>query len=136
MGMEGESINQRVVLIHDASGGVRTNAVRWIIDGFSLKPGDMFTFLSVLHEIHHPSMFDSFQILTSKLVHLLLSDLVLVGYKIRVDGSMFGANQKAIDKELERRKKEYKDNLELVQISKLYEMHEVTEGNFVFLSLG
>ncbi|KAI3748199.1 hypothetical protein L6452_11126 [Arctium lappa] len=100
--MEGENENQRVVLIHDACGGVRTNVVRWILDGFSLKSGDVFTFLSVLRQIHHP-----------------------MGYKIRVESSMFGANQKAIDEELARRKKEHQDNLELVQISKLYQMQQI-----------
>lgn len=54
--MEGQSPSQKVVLVHDASGGVRMNAVRWILDGFELKDGDMFVFLSVLHQIHHPSM--------------------------------------------------------------------------------
>ncbi|KAJ9540481.1 hypothetical protein OSB04_026987 [Centaurea solstitialis] len=100
--MEGENPSQRVVLIHDASGGVRTTAVRWIIDGFSLKSGDVFTFLFVLCEIHHP-----------------------MGYKIKVDGSMFGGNQKAINQEIARRKKEYQENLDLIEISKLYETKKI-----------
>nr|XP_043633579.1 inactive protein kinase SELMODRAFT_444075-like [Erigeron canadensis] len=104
--MEGETMkndNQRVVLVHDASGGVKTNAVRWILEGFKLKAGDIFTFLSVLHQVHHP-----------------------MGIKIRVDNSMFGGtNQKIIDDEIAWKKKEYDDNLELVQISKLYEMQEI-----------
>ncbi|CAI9272884.1 unnamed protein product [Lactuca saligna] len=101
--MEGQSSSQKVVLVHDASGGVRMNAVSWILDGFELKDGDMFVFLSVLHQIHHP-----------------------MGYKIRVDSSMFGgANQKAIDEEVARKKKEHEDNLELVQLSTLYEMQKI-----------
>lgn len=49
-----------------------------------------------------------------------------MGYKIRVDSSMFGgANQKAIDEEVARKKKEHEDNLELVQLSTLYEMQKV-----------
>ncbi|KAK1409980.1 hypothetical protein QVD17_36511 [Tagetes erecta] len=101
--MDGQSKSQRVVLIHDASGGVRFKAVKWVLDGFLLKDGDEFTFLSVLHQIHHP-----------------------MGYKIRVDSSMFGgANQKAIDDEVARKKKEYDDNLQLLEISKLYKERKV-----------
>lgn len=36
-----------------------------------------------------------------------------------------GANQKAIDEEVARKKKEHEDNLELVQLSTLYEMQKV-----------
>ncbi|KAL8193638.1 hypothetical protein R6Q57_026773 [Mikania cordata] len=101
--MDGQRKSQRVVLIHDASGGVRFKALRWVLDGFLLKDGDMFTFLSVLHQIHHP-----------------------LGYKIRIDGSMFGgANQKVIDDEVARKKKEYDDNLQLLEISKKYQTHKV-----------
>lgn len=49
-----------------------------------------------------------------------------MGYKIRVDSSMFGgANQKAIDEEVARKKKEYENNSEIVKITKVYEMKEV-----------
>ncbi|KAI3799328.1 hypothetical protein L1987_34621 [Smallanthus sonchifolius] len=98
--MDGQS--QRVVLIHDASGGVRLKAVKWVLDGFLLKEGDVFTFVSVVHQILHP-----------------------MGYKIRVDSSMFGANQRAIDDEVARKKKEYDDNLQLLEISKLYQTRKV-----------
>lgn len=55
--MDGQRDGQRVVLAHDASKGVRVNCVRLVLDKFSLKPGDMLTFLSVVHQILHPSMF-------------------------------------------------------------------------------
>lgn len=55
-----------------------------------------------------------------------------MGYKIRVDSSMFGgANQKAIDDEVSRKKKEYDDNLQLLEISKLYKERKVIK---IFLS--
>lgn len=36
-----------------------------------------------------------------------------------------GANQKVIDDELAKKKKEFKDNIELAQVSKLYKMQKV-----------
>ncbi|GJV60199.1 probable serine/threonine-protein kinase PBL17 isoform X1 [Tanacetum coccineum] len=100
---ESQRESQRVVLIHDTSGGVKIKALKWVLEGFSLEAGDTFTFLSVLNQIYHP-----------------------LGYKIRVDGSMFvGANQKVIDDELAKKKKEFNNNLELAQVSKLYEMQKI-----------
>nr|GEW14213.1 MORN (Membrane Occupation and Recognition Nexus) repeat-containing protein [Tanacetum cinerariifolium] len=100
---ESQRESQRVVLIHDTSGGVKIKALKWVLEGFSLEAGDAFTFLSVLNQIYHP-----------------------LGYKIRVDGSMFvGANQKVIDDELAKKKKEFDNNLELAQVSKLYEMQKI-----------
>ncbi|KAI3793808.1 hypothetical protein L1987_36430 [Smallanthus sonchifolius] len=100
---QGQNQSQRVVLIHDASGGVRLKAVKWVLDGFLLKEGDAFTFVSVVHQILHP-----------------------MGYNIRVDNSMFGgANQRAIDDEVAKKKKEYDDNLQLTEISNLYQTRKV-----------
>ncbi|XP_076906740.1 uncharacterized protein LOC143562967 [Bidens hawaiensis] len=100
--MDGQRDSQRVVLAHDASRGVRVNCVRLVLDKFSLKPGDMLIFLSVVHQIQHP-----------------------MGYMMRLDSSMFGVNQKAIDDEIAMKKKEYDKDKELVQVSHLYEMLEV-----------
>ncbi|XP_071708255.1 inactive protein kinase SELMODRAFT_444075-like [Rutidosis leptorrhynchoides] len=94
--------SQRVVLVHDAYGRMRMNAVKWILDGFSLKAGDVFIILSVLHQIHHP-----------------------MGYKIRLDSSLFGANPKIIDDEIARMKKEHDDDHELVQISELCALKKI-----------
>lgn len=46
---------QRVVVIQDASREVSSSAVRWALQGLSLKPGDMLTLLSVLHQVDTPS---------------------------------------------------------------------------------
>ncbi|XP_076910418.1 uncharacterized protein LOC143568060 [Bidens hawaiensis] len=101
--MDGQSKSRTVVLIHDASGGVRLKGVKWALDGFLLKDGDVFILLAVVHQVHHP-----------------------MGYKIRVDSSMFGgANQRAIDDEIVRKKKEFDGNLQLLEISKLYQMRKV-----------
>lgn len=69
--MEGksQSQSQRVVLIHDASSGVRIKALNWVLDGFLLKAGDIFTFLSVINQIHHPSM------LLIQIINLFLYDM-------------------------------------------------------------
>ncbi|KAK9070147.1 hypothetical protein SSX86_010547 [Deinandra increscens subsp. villosa] len=102
---EGESqTSQRVVLAHDVSRGrgMGGKSMRCVIDKFHLKDGDMFTLLLVVHEIQHP-----------------------MGYTMKVDSSMFGVNQKTIDDEVAKKKKEYEDNTELVQISKLFQMQKV-----------
>ncbi|KAI3775664.1 hypothetical protein L1987_45413 [Smallanthus sonchifolius] len=99
--MEGNSQSQRVVLAHDASRGVRVNSLRLILDKL-LKAGDMFTLLSIVHQIQHP-----------------------MGYMLRVDSSMFGVNQQAIGDEIAKKKKEYEENIDLVQVFKLYEMQKV-----------
>lgn len=52
-----------------------------------------------------------------------------MGYKSRVDSSMFGANQKMVEDEVARKKKEYQNNTELTQISKLYEAQKVTKDH-------
>lgn len=54
---ESQRESQRVVLIHDASGGVKIKALKWVLEGFLLEAGDKFTFLSVLNQIYHPRMF-------------------------------------------------------------------------------
>ncbi|XP_076887214.1 uncharacterized protein LOC143537304 [Bidens hawaiensis] len=101
--MDGQSKSQRVVLIHDASRDMRLNGVKWALDGFSLKDGDAFILLAVVSQVHHP-----------------------MGYKIRVDSSMFGgANQRAIDDEIARKKKEFDDNLQLGETRKLYQLRKV-----------
>ncbi|KAK1421641.1 hypothetical protein QVD17_24131 [Tagetes erecta] len=99
--MEGQ--NQRIVLAHDASRGVRVKSMRSVLDKFLLKAGDTFTFVSVVHQIRHP-----------------------MGYMMRIESSMFGVNKKSIiDDEVAKKKKEYEDNMDLVQVSKLYEMQKV-----------
>lgn len=46
---------QRVVVIQDASSEVGSNAIRWVLQGLSLKQGDILTLLSVLCQVNNPS---------------------------------------------------------------------------------
>lgn len=52
--MSGEG-PERVVVIQDASRDVSPSAVRGILQGLSLKPGDALKFLGVLHQVNNPS---------------------------------------------------------------------------------
>ncbi|KAF2291779.1 hypothetical protein GH714_035562 [Hevea brasiliensis] len=88
---------QRVVVIQDASREVGSSAMRWALQGLSLKPGDILTLLSILHQVD---------------THMDSS-------------SLFGANEKIVDRELTRKKDEYEKNAELIQISKQYETQKV-----------
>ncbi|KAJ9172322.1 hypothetical protein P3X46_015571 [Hevea brasiliensis] len=105
---------QRVVVIQDASREVGSSAVRWALQGLSLKPGDILTLLSILHQVdtHSKSSY--------------AGSKNLLGYKSTVDSSsLFGANEKIVDRELTRKKDEYEKNAELIQISKQYETQKV-----------
>lgn len=46
---------QRVVVIQDSARGVDLSAVKWILQGFSMKPGDTLAIVSVLHQVINPS---------------------------------------------------------------------------------
>ena len=48
---------QRVLVIQDASRDVSSSAIRWTLQGLSLKPGDVVTLLGVLHQVNNPSTF-------------------------------------------------------------------------------
>ncbi|KDP34529.1 hypothetical protein JCGZ_11079 [Jatropha curcas] len=105
---------QRVVVIQDASREVSSSAVRWALQGLSLKPGDMLTLLSVLHQVYTPSK------------SLYAGSKKLLGYKSRIDSnSMFDVNEKIIEREVAKKKEEYAKNAQLVQISELYEKEKV-----------
>lgn len=52
---------QRVVVVQDASKDVCSSAIKWAIDGLSLKPGDELTLLGVLHQVNTPSTFSFMQ---------------------------------------------------------------------------
>ena len=166
---------QRVVVIQDASREVSSSAIKWALQGMSLRPGDTLTLLSVLHQVNNPSMLSfmgarkpskkSFEcgrrMNNNKLKHhvsntinwkrkrkeqmeqlyfideswsfcrhslficFLIFLLVSVGYKIRVDTSMFGANHKIVEEEVAKKKEEYQNNEDLTQLSKLYQMKQV-----------
>ncbi|KAF5729354.1 hypothetical protein HS088_TW21G01519 [Tripterygium wilfordii] len=49
---------QRVVVIQDASrNDVSAGAIGWVLQGLSLKPGDVLTLLGILHQVNPPSTF-------------------------------------------------------------------------------
>ncbi|XP_038710390.1 uncharacterized protein LOC120005034 [Tripterygium wilfordii] len=48
---------QRVVVIQDASRNVSAGAIGWVLQGLSLKHGDVLTLLGVLHQVNNPSTF-------------------------------------------------------------------------------
>ncbi|RVW18770.1 Inactive protein kinase [Vitis vinifera] len=105
---------QRVVVIQDASREVSSSAVKWALDGLSLKPGDELTLLGVLHQVNTPSTLSFMR--TRK----------MLGYKSRVDSnSMLAANQRMINREVTRKKQEYENSKEVLQISKLYDTKKV-----------
>ncbi|CAK7331879.1 unnamed protein product [Dovyalis caffra] len=93
---------QRVLVIQDASREVSSSAIKWALHGLSLKPGDMLTLLGVLYLINNPKE-----------------------HKSRVDSSMFGANQKIVDREVSRKINEYENHVELKELTQLYETHKV-----------
>ncbi|GFS37840.1 proline extensin-like receptor kinase 1 [Actinidia rufa] len=104
---------QRVVVIQDASREVSLGAIKWALQGMSLRPGDTLTLLSVLHQVNNPSMLS------------FMGARKPMGYKIRVDTSMFGANHKIVEEEVAKKKEEYQNNEDLTQLSKLYQMKKI-----------
>lgn len=47
---------QKVVVIQDASKDiVSSSAIKWVLQGLLLKPGDELTLLAVLHQVINPS---------------------------------------------------------------------------------
>ena len=47
--------SQRVLVIQDASRDVSYSAIKWTLQGLSLKPGDKLTLLAVIHQVKTPS---------------------------------------------------------------------------------
>ncbi|XAR54503.1 Non-specific serine/threonine protein kinase [Bertholletia excelsa] len=82
---------QRVMVIQDTSRDVSWTAIRWVLPRLSLKPGDEFMLFGVLHEVINP-----------------------MGYRSKVDCSLFGTNQNQVEGEMSRKKEEYSKNMEMV----------------------
>eukprot|EP00258_Populus_trichocarpa_P037014 XP_024453033.1 probable serine/threonine-protein kinase PBL5 [Populus trichocarpa] len=94
---------QRVVVIQDASRDMSPIAIRLVLNGFSLKPGDAIILFGVLHQVNNP-----------------------MGYRFKVDSkSMFGANPKFIEEEVSRKTEEYVNNVEILEIAKQCEMEQI-----------
>ncbi|KAJ0979069.1 hypothetical protein J5N97_014543 [Dioscorea zingiberensis] len=113
---------QRVVVVQDASRDISSSAIKWAIDGLSLKPGDELTLLGVLHQVNTPSTFS------------FMPSGKLMGYKIRVDSStILGTNQKTIQDEVRRKEEEYERSEEMKMISKLYQMKKMKKDKTYFM---
>ncbi|KAF6151885.1 hypothetical protein GIB67_010459 [Kingdonia uniflora] len=104
---------QRVVVIQDASREVSSSAIAWAQNGLMLKSGDRLILLGVLHQVNNPSTLS------------FMGAGKLLGYKSRMDSSMFGSNPKMIEEEVARKKEEYHNNEELIKISKQYKEQKI-----------
>ncbi|GMY22849.1 probable serine/threonine-protein kinase PBL3 isoform X1 [Fagus crenata] len=104
---------QRVLVIQDASRDVSSSAIRWTLQGLSLKPGDVVTLLGVLHQVNNPS---TFSFMRGR----------LLGYKNKADiTSMFGANRKIVEDELAKKNEEYHNDEEIKKIAKQFETEKI-----------
>ncbi|KAJ6961567.1 hypothetical protein NC652_000487 [Populus alba x Populus x berolinensis] len=93
---------QRVVVIQDATREINPIAIRWVIHGFSLNPGDAILLFGALHQVNNP-----------------------MGYRFKVESrSMFGVNPKFIA-EVSKRKEEYINNVEVIEIAKQCEKEQI-----------
>ncbi|CAK8538611.1 unnamed protein product [Lathyrus sativus] len=94
---------QSVVVIKDSCREINSKVFHWAPNGLSLMAGDNLTLVVVLHQIITP-----------------------LGCKISVDSrSAFGANQKIIEAEVQKKKNEYRKNEELAHIFELYKTMKV-----------
>ncbi|KAK1294771.1 hypothetical protein QJS10_CPA16g01237 [Acorus calamus] len=100
---------QRVVVIQYASREVCSSAVKWAMDNLKLKPGDELTLLGVLHQVNTPSTFS------------VMPPGRMLGYKSRINNT----NQKIIEEEVARMKKEYENSDEVLHIQELYDKRKV-----------
>ncbi|CAK7336405.1 unnamed protein product [Dovyalis caffra] len=101
---------QRVVVIQDATREVSPIAIRCVLKGFSLKPGDAIILFGVLHQVNNPSTLSFTE----------------VGYKVKVDSkSMFALNPKLIAEEVSKKAEEYNSNVEIMEIAKQCKMEQI-----------
>ncbi|VVA27344.1 PREDICTED: inactive kinase [Prunus dulcis] len=106
---------QKVVVIQDASKDiVSSSAIKWVLQGLLLKPGDELTLLAVLHQVINPSTLS------------FMAAGRLLGYRTKMDSSsIFGTNQKVMEEELERKAEEYRNKVEIAMISQQCERAKV-----------
>ncbi|XP_047341204.1 PTI1-like tyrosine-protein kinase 3 isoform X2 [Impatiens glandulifera] len=97
---------QKVVVLQDASSEVSWDAIRWMIDDFSLKEGDELTLVGVLHQVTNP-----------------------MGFKCKTDrNSMFEVSWKYVEEEIARKKEELNQQI-LIQIMEQGCCHEMVRVN-------
>ncbi|XP_058004073.1 proline-rich receptor-like protein kinase PERK3 [Hevea brasiliensis] len=125
--MSTEAQPQRVVVIQDASRDVNPSAIRWLLENFSLKTGDVLIIFGVLHQSDYTietycyflSNANYFPFALSPNNPFFFFSLALVGYKVKVDSSS------AFIQEVDKKKKEYSTNAEIMRISKHCEVEQI-----------
>ncbi|KAL6311768.1 hypothetical protein AAG906_021799 [Vitis piasezkii] len=101
---------QKVVVVQDASRDVSSRAILGILHDLTLEPGDDLTLLGVLHQVNNPCTFS----------------FMGVGYRVKVDSrSIVRVNQKVLQEEIAKKKEEYLNNAEILQICKHCEMEKI-----------
>ncbi|XP_044462517.1 systemin receptor SR160-like isoform X2 [Mangifera indica] len=109
-----EEGGQRVVVVMDASRDVSPSTINGILKGLSLKPGDALKFLGVLHQVNKPTTLS------------FMGAGKILGYKIKEDSrSIFATNQKISKEEISKRREEYYNNEEIMNISRQCETEKV-----------
>nr|TKS09194.1 hypothetical protein D5086_0000095980 [Populus alba] len=104
---------QRVVVIQDATLEINPIAIRWVLHGSSLNPGDAIIFFGALQQVNNPSTLS------------FTESENLLGYRFKVESrSMFGVNPKFIA-EVSKRKEEYINNVEVIEIAKQCEKEQI-----------
>ncbi|KAL5994867.1 hypothetical protein ACLOJK_024924 [Asimina triloba] len=102
------------MVIQDASRNISLTAIKWILEGFALKPRDSLILLSVLHQVNTPSTFPFMGVKN------------LLGYKSRVgSSSLLGTNKQIVKDAIARKLEENDSCTELADIRKLYEANQV-----------
>ncbi|XP_059654853.1 inactive protein kinase SELMODRAFT_444075-like [Cornus florida] len=105
---------QKMLVIQDASRDVSWSAIRWILDGSLLKPGDELTLLGVLHKVINPSTLS------------FMGAGKFLGYRSKVDSSsIFGVNPKIVEEEVARKMEKYYKNEEIVHIFEQCKMKKI-----------
>ncbi|KAH8522681.1 hypothetical protein H0E87_003361 [Populus deltoides] len=89
-------------------------AIRWVLHGFSLNPGEAIILFGAFHQVNNPSTLS------------FTESENLLGYRFKVESrSMFGVNPKFIAEEVSRRKEECINNVEVIEISKQCEKEKI-----------
>ncbi|KAK8595401.1 hypothetical protein V6N13_016774 [Hibiscus sabdariffa] len=108
---------ERVVVILDASRELNPSIVEWPIVGLSLKSGDKLFAVGILHQVINPSTFS------------FIGARKLMGFRSKLEpGSIFGPNKKIAVEEMGKKLEEYKNNPEIVRISKQCEKEQIKFG--------
>ncbi|KAL4290150.1 hypothetical protein GQ457_14G020730 [Hibiscus cannabinus] len=108
---------ERVVVILDASRELNPSIIEWPIVGLSLKSGDKLFAVGILHQVINPSTFS------------FIGARKLMGFRSKLEpGSIFGPNKKIAVEEMGKKLEEYKNNPEIVRISKQCEREQIKFG--------